>query len=371
MHQFPPVTREDWLRKALLAAKGKAFDADAALQGRIEGPCAGRTEVAAWRIFQRIDHPSQTKALSQAKDDLGNGADGLILANASLAPVLDGLPLHGFALRNEAGDDGATAVIAGVQRQPIDPARLHIDFGFDDAVLAKQAAALGFAGPFMRGDGRQAHAEGATDSQEVGVALAGALANLRLLEGFSDALLARSVSVSLAATQSIFDTIAKFRAARVLWREVLRHASLPDKALALHGETSRLCLAKEDAHTNILRLAASAFAAGLGGADSFCALPHSFSQGVANSFARRVARNSQLLLQHEAQLWRVCDPAAGAGAVERRTQRMCDEAWAVLRNIESGERITFNRARQRVSPVIGVTSFKNSTDQPVDVELAP
>lgn len=370
MHQFPPVTREDWLRKALLAAKGKTFDPGAALQGRITGPRAERAEAAPWRIFQRIDHPSQTKALAQAKDDLGNGADGLILANASLATVLDGLPLHGFALRNEAGDDGAKAVIACVQRQPIDPARLHIDFGFDDAVLAKQAAALGFAGPFMRGDGRQAHAEGATDAQEVGVALAGALASLRLLESFSDALLARSVSVSLAATQSIFDTIAKFRAARVLWREVLRHASLPDKALELHGETSRLCLAKEDAHTNILRLATSAFAAGLGGADSFSALPHSFGQGVANSFARRVARNSQLLLQHEAQLWRVSDPAAGAGAIERRTQQICAEAWAVLQKIERGEHIAFDRAQRRVSPVIGVTSFKNLLEQPADVEGA-
>lgn len=367
MHQFPPAKRAQWLKKALLAA-GAPFDADAALQGRISGPSAARAGVAPWRIFQRMDHSSPDKALLQARDDLGNGADGLILADASLATVLDELPLHGFALRNEGGDDGAKAIIDAVQRQPIDPARLRMDFGFHDAALAKQAAAQGFAGPFMRGDGRQAHAEGATDAEEVGVALAGALANLRSLEGFSDDLLARAVSVSLAATQSIFDTIAKFRAARILWREVLRHAGLPDMTLELHGETSRLCLAKEDAHTNILRLATSAFAAGLGGVDSFSTLPHSFNQGPANSFARRLARNAQLLLQHESQVWRVADPAAGAGAIERRTRMMCDGAWAILQKIERGERPAFDPKHAHVAPRIGVTSFKNPLAQPADVE---
>jgi methylmalonyl-CoA mutase len=368
MHQFPKVTREDWLKKALLAAKGKPFDADAALQGRIDGPRAERGRIAPWQIFQRIDHPSPEKALLQARDDLANGADGLILTEASLATVLDDLPLHSFELRNEAGDDGAMAIIACAQHQPIDPARLKIDFGTHDAALARQAASQGFTGPFMRGDGRQAHAAGATDAQEAGVALADAVANLRSLDKLDAAQMACPVSVTLTATQSTFETIAKFRAVRILWREILRHAGLPDTPLILHGETSHLCLATEDAHTNILRIATTAFAAGLGGADSFCALPHSFNQGIANGFARRVARNAQLLLQHESQVWRVSDPAAGAGAIERQTQKMCDEAWATLQKIERGERLTFNSKHSHVAPQIGVTSFKNGVVHSVDVE---
>jgi methylmalonyl-CoA mutase len=289
----------------------------------------------------------------------------------ALAPVLDDLPLHSFSLRNEAGDGGTKAIIACVQRQPVDPARLRIDFGIHDAVLAQQAASQGFTGPFMRGDGRPAHGEGATDAQEAGVALAGAVANLRLLDRLDAAQLARSISVTLTSTQSIFESIAKFRALRILWREVLRHAGLPDTPLILHGETSRLCLATEDAHTNILRIATSAFAAGLGGADSFCALPHAFAQGIANGFARRIARNAQLLLQHESQLWRVADPAAGAGAIEQRTQKICDEAWATLQKIERGEKLTYNSGHEQVAPQIGVTSFKNGVDHPADVELMP
>lgn len=356
MHQFPPVTREQWLKKALFAAKGKAFDADAALQGRIDGPRADRAEVAPWWIFQRIDHPSPAMALAQAKDDLANGADGLVLSDVNLAAVLDELPLHTFSLCNEAGDEGAKAIIACVRRQPIDPARLRIDFGIHDATLVEEASALGFTGPFIRGDGRRSHAEGATDGQEVGVALAEAFSHLR------DLTLTGSVSVTLAATQSIFDTIAKFRAARIAWREIL-----PDVPLALHGETSRLCLAKEDAHSNILRIAASAFAAGLGGADSFSALPHSFNQGIANGFARRLARNAQLLLQHEAQLWRVADPAAGAGAIEKRTQQLYEEAMAIFKAARRGEQIAFDPTRQHVSPVIGVSVHRHPAT-PADVE---
>jgi methylmalonyl-CoA mutase len=357
MHQFPKVTREEWLTKALHATKGKPFDDDAALQGRIAGPRADRAEAAPWLIFQRIDHPSLDKALLQAKDDLANGADGLILADASLAPLLDELPLHIFALRNEAGDSGAKAIIETVRRQPIDPLRLRIDFGIHDAALAKHISSLGFAGPFIRGDGRPAHAAGATDAEEIGVALAEAFSRLH------DRTLKESVSVTLAATQSIFDTIAKFRAARILWREIL-----PEAPFALHGETSQLCLAKEDAHSNILRLAASAFAAGIGGADSFSAIPHSFNQGMANGFARRVARNAQLLLQHEAQIWRVADPAAGAGAIEKRTQQLCEEALAVFKAVERGEQVAFNPLRQRVSPIIGVSVHGNSATSPNDVE---
>jgi methylmalonyl-CoA mutase len=271
--------------------------------------------------------------------------------------VLDELPLHTFALRNEAGNDGAKAIIGTVQRQPIDPLRLRIDFGISDVALAKHITSLGFAGPFVRGDGRPAHAAGATDAEEIGTALAEVFSRLR------DLPLNGLGSVTLAATHSIFETIAKFRAARIMWREIL-----PEAPLALHGETSQLCLAKEDAHSNILRLAASAFSAGLGGADSFSALPHSFNQGIANGFARRVARNAQLLLQHEAQIWRIADPAAGAGTIEKRTQQLCDEARVIFNAIEGGKQIAFDPSRQPVLPFIGVSVHHNPAPSPNDVE---
>lgn len=368
MQQFPLISRAQWLEKALLAAKGKAFDGDAALQGRISGLRAFRAKVAPWVIFQRIDNPAPERALAQARDDLAGGAGGLILANAELAGVLSELPLHGFSLRNEAGDDGARAILRIGAKQPIDPARLAIDFGVSDQVLLRELFSQGFTGPYLRADGRPSHLAGATDGEELGLALAEGVASLRSLENSDDALLSRAVSLTLSATQSIFDTMAKFRAARILWSEILNAAKLPVASLSLHGETSRNCLATEDAHSNILRIATSAFAAGLGGADSFSALPHSFNQGIANDFSRRVARNAQLLLEHESQLWRVADPAAGAGAIERRTEQICDEAWSTLQARERGEHIQLDPKRQRSAPLIGVSLFKNAKTYDPDIE---
>jgi methylmalonyl-CoA mutase len=368
MQQFPPIVRQHWLESALKAAGDKAIDADTVLQGRIIGPRAERPDIAPWRVFQRLDNPSPEKALAQARDDLANGADGLIISAADRAAVLDELPLHSFDMRNEDGDEGAKAIFASVHRQPIDPARLTIDLGIGGAALAKQAMSQGFSGPFMRADGRPAHGAGASEGQEIGTVLAQGLAHLRSLEMLDDAALCRSTSVTLAATPCVFETIAKFRAARILWGEMLRCAGLPSAPLKLHGETSQLCLAVEDAHTNILRIAATAFGAALGGADSFCALPHSFAQGVANGFARRVARNAQLLLQQESQIWRVADPAAGAGALERLTSLMCNEAWSVMQSAEKGVPARFDHGGQRFRPVIGVKAFRNPHQAVADVE---
>jgi methylmalonyl-CoA mutase len=368
MHQFPDVSRETWQSKALAAAKGKAFDADLALQGRLDGPRAWRGAHGPWKVFQRLDDGVVARALAQAKEELAQGADGLILATLAAAPVLDELPLHSFALRNEAGDDGADAIFKAVSRQPVDPERLAVDFGLVQPGYHARLQAQGFRGPFMRGDGRPWHQAGCNDAQELGAALAQAIASLRALDGLADQALASAVSLTLAASQDMFGTIAKFRAARILWAEILAGCGLPQRPLALHGETSLLMMADVDAHSNILRVSAALFAAGLGGADSLCALPCSAAQGLPNKFARRVARNAQLLLLHEAQLWRVDDPAAGAGALEQRTQSICDEAWAVMQACERGQWPSADPASARALPVIGVSRYPNPKAETPEVE---
>ena len=93
-------------------------------------------------------------------------------------------------------------------------------------------------------------------------------------------------------------------------------------------------LTAKDPHTNILRATAAVFGAALGGADSICVLPFSDAQGLPNAFARRVARNSQTILMDESHLWRVADPAAGAGYVESLTMALCERAWAEFQAIE-------------------------------------
>ena len=273
--------RTQWLKRAENALKGQSFDAEA-VQGRIDGPRAFRGEHGPWKVFARIDHTDRSQAKAQAEDDLRHGVDGLIMTSAEVTAVLDELPLHQFALRNEAGDLGAEAIRMAVSRQPVDPARLSIDFAISDVALVKPLLAQGFTGPFMKADGRMAHAQGMDDAQELGVALAEAIAELRKLEHLEAAVLSRAVSMTLSASQQMFDTLAKFRAARILWARVLEASGLPDAPLALHGETSRVMYSDTDAHTNILRAVTAVFGAGLGGADSICALPFSFNQGLPN-----------------------------------------------------------------------------------------
>lgn len=364
MHMFPPQNKEDWLRKVSKVTKGQAFDADAVLHQRQSGPAATRALQTPWQIFMRIDDDDTVRAEQQAAEDVANGATGLILAIAARAPSLRTLPLHQVALRNEAGDQGAEAIAAQIAAMPLDPARLAIDFGVNSPELAWRLNDRGFTGPMMRADGRKFHEQGCSEGQELGAVMATALAAFRQLEFLNDASRARAVSVTLSASQNYLTTIAKFRAARILWREILARAKLPDASLALHGETSSLMFADVDAHTNILRSVAAAFGAGLGGADSISVMPFSVKRGVPNAFARRIARNIQNILLHESHLWRVADPAAGAGAFEKKTAQFCEEALKVMQATEHG---VWPTGISNVKPVIGVTSHRPAQELPPEV----
>ncbi len=362
--------RNDWIERCVATLKGKTFNADAALQGRIAGPRAFRSEHAVWKILQRIDHADNVEmAQAQAEDDLANGADGLVMSSIEVLGAFAALPLHHIIIRNETDNSGAEGLRSLVARLPIDPSRMEIDFGLHDVDLAKAIRGDGFLSPLMKADGRVGHAHGLDHAEELGSALAVALGCWRKLDFLDDVALASSVSLVLAATQDMFGTLAKFRAARILWGRLLTVAKLPDAPLALHGETSRMMLADVDPHTNILRGVAAVFGAGLGGADSICVLPFSFMQGLSNAFARRVARNVQTLLLHEAHLWRVDDPAAGAGAFEKMTQDICDRAWSVMQDCEKGNWPAGNRDASFARPVIGVTKYQHSVEPLAEIEI--
>ena len=151
MNDFPKATREDWLKRC----KGE-FNSDA-LQGRIEGPRAFRKVHEPWQVFARVDCAD----VAQAWEDLNNGADGLVITSVEAASVLSAMPLHQFAIRNEADTSGAEAIRMAVMGQAVDPARLAVDFSITDTSMIEILHAQGFAGPFMNVDGRVGHAHGA------------------------------------------------------------------------------------------------------------------------------------------------------------------------------------------------------------------
>ena len=338
------------------------------LYQQITAARAERAGHAPWTVMQRVDHPDGVKANAQALDDLENGAGGLCIVNgdADVARVLQGVALHAIHTRLEGGDGLAKAFAAFVGKQPIDPARLDVSFGMGDV---EDLVAQGFKGPFLEADGRVFHEQGASEAQELACVLAQIVSALRKFDSLPPESI---VGVTLAANQDMFLTLAKFRAIRLLWARVLEASGIAHQPLRLHGETSRRMMARLDPHTNILRATAAVFGAGLGGTDTFTVLPFSVAQGLPNAFARRMARNTQLILLEESQFWRVADPASGSGYVESLTHDLCERAWTIFQGIEkTGKLPAFDSKNKSSDPVIGTKTHQLPKEFEAAVESIP
>ncbi|TIL55827.1 MAG: methylmalonyl-CoA mutase, partial [Mesorhizobium sp.] len=111
--------------------------------------------------------------------------------------------------------------------------------------------------------------------------------------------------------------------------------SIPASTASIHAETSYRMMTTADPETNILRTAIACFAAAAGGADSISILPHTIAHGLPAGFARRVARNAQLIMAEESHVDHVADPAGGSGAVEALTNDLCAAAWQEFQRIEA------------------------------------
>ena len=381
MNDFPEATLEMWRARVAAILKGESAEklvsqtADGIriepLYQQIQGARAERAEHAPWTVMQRVDHPDGLKANAQALDDLENGAGGLCIVNrdADVARILQDVALHAIHTRLEGGDGLAKAFATYVGKQPIDPARLHVSFGLNDDGLVKELVAQGFKGPFLEADGRVFHEQGASEAQELACVLEQIAGALRKFDQLSPEAI---VGATLAANQDMFLTLAKFRAIRLLWARVLEASGVAHQPLRLHGETSRRMMARLDPHTNILRATAAVFGAGLGGTDTFTVLPFSIAQGLPNAFARRMARNTQLILLEESHLWRVADPASGSGYVESLTHDLCERAWTIFQGIEkTGKLPAFNTKNKSSDPIIGTKSHPLSKEFEAAVEVLP
>jgi methylmalonyl-CoA mutase len=217
-------------------------------------------------------------------------------------------------------------------------------------------------------DGPALHNLGASASWELAGSIAAAVSYLRLLGdgGIAPRDALRQISFRFAADDDQFMTIAKLRVARELWARVADVVGEPDSGAArLHAVTSLPMMAQRDPWVNMLRTTVAAFAAGAGGADTVLvhpfdvAIPGGFP-GTAASFARRIARNTQLLLLEESHIGRVLDPAGGSWFVEDLTKSLAEEAWKHFQDIES--RGGFEAARDYVAAQIAEVAERRADD---------
>jgi len=142
------------------------------------------------------------------------------------------------------------------------------------------------------------------------------------------------VVLGLAADQRYFEGLAKVRAARLIWRTLSRAFGLETPA-EIEVRSSRRMLAARDPWPNLLRLTAAGFAGAVGGADAVVLDGFTRAEGAPDAFARRQARNTQLVLMEEAHLGRVDDPAAGAWFLDHRTRELAQAGWTEFQAIEA------------------------------------
>jgi methylmalonyl-CoA mutase len=191
-------------------------------------------------------------------------------------------------------------------------------------------------------DGPAFHNLGANATWELAGSIAAAVAYLRVLteSGLPVAKALSQISFRLGADDDQFLTIAKIRALRRLWARVAEVVGEPDNGAAVvHAETSLPMMTQRDPWVNMLRTTLAAFGAGVGGADTVLVFPFDVAieggfPGMAASFARRMARNIQLLLLEESHVGRILDPAGGSWFVEDLTDQLANHAWQAFQTIE-------------------------------------
>ena len=148
---------------------------------------------------------------------------------------------------------------------------------------------------------------------------------------------ARKLRFSFAVTSNYFMEIAKLRAARMLWANIVK-AYNPEKNCAgkmmIHATTSKWNQTVYDPYVNMLRGTTEAMSAAIGGVYSMEVTPFDRSFETPSEFAKRIARNVELLLKHESHFDQVVDPAGGSYYVENLTQSIAAEAWKLFLEIE-------------------------------------
>lgn len=175
--------------------------------------------------------------------------------------------------------------------------------------------------------------------QELGYALAWGNDYLnRLVEAGVDVDLAASkIKFNMGITENFFMEIAKFRAARMLWAEIVKqYAPKNDESckMCVNAVTSKYNMTLFDSYVNLLRSQTETMSAALAGVHSIVVTPFDAVYETPNDFSERIARNQQLLLKEESHFGKVVDPGAGSYFIEELTTSLANEGWKIFLNVE-------------------------------------
>ena len=180
---------------------------------------------------------------------------------------------------------------------------------------------------------------GAYITQELGYAMAWGNEYLQQLTeaGVEPTLAARKIKFNMGISENYFMEIAKFRAARLLWAQIVKQYEPKCNCackMCVNAVTTEYNMTIFDAHVNLLRSQTETMSAALAGVHSIVVTPFDAAYETPDDFSERIARNQQLLLKEECHFNTVVDPGAGSYYVEELTTSIAKEAWKLFLSIE-------------------------------------
>lgn len=404
---FPPVSTQEWMDKIMVDLKGADFEKKLVwktnegfkvkpfyrqedleglktteeLPGQYPYIRGIKKDDNTWFIRQDIVVENASEANAKALDILNKGVDSLgfqIKAKELNAEYLDTLLKDiccecielNFSTCQRHTLQLAQLLVAYFQKKGYAPEKLKGSLNFDpiskmmqkgkdvSAVIAtgKELVETLAGYPHFRCiavNSVQLNNAGAYIYQELGYALAWGNEYLNQLveAGVPAALAAKKIKFNFGISSNYFMEIAKFRAARMLWADIVKQyqPKCPRTdckntgadgtcycacKMVAHAETSNFNLTLFDAHVNLLRTQTEAMSAAIAGVNSITVSPFDKTYETPNDFSERIARNQQLLLKEESHLNRIVDPAAGSYYIENLTVSIAKEAWKLFLAVE-------------------------------------
>lgn len=390
---FPPVSTQEWMDKIQVDLKGadyekklvwktnegfkvKPFYRQEDLEGlKTTDGLPGqypylrgiKKDDNTWFIRQdiRVDDPAEANA--KALDILNKGIDSLgfhVPAKALDADFIRTLLKDiccecielNFTTCQRHTLQLAELLVAYFEEKGYDPEKIQGSVNFDpiskmlqkgkdlSGIVAKGAELVKVLAPFPKFrciaiNSLKLNNAGAYIYQELGYALAWGNYYLNALveAGIPVDLAARKIKFNFGISSNYFMEIAKFRAARMLWADIVKAYGPTEECackMVAHAETSTFNLTLFDAHVNLLRTQTEAMSAAIAGVNSITVTPFDKVYETPNEFSERIARNQQLLLKEEAHLNRIVDAAGGSYYIENLTVAIAQQAWNLFLETE-------------------------------------
>ncbi len=389
--EFAPVSTEEWMakitadlkgvpfEKKLVWKTGEGFDVNPFYRAEdIEGLkttmslpgefpfVRGTKKDNDWKVRQDIEVTSPKEANKKAKELLLKGVSSFgfslkreDVSAETIAALLDGICPMDVELNFTTCNCKSIALVECLTEYlkatkadltkctgsvSFDPLKKPLVKGIENSAWEEKAVAMLKAAEELPAyrvlavNAFRLNDAGAYISQELGYALAwGNEILARLTEAGCDAAkVAQKMKFNFGVSSNYFMEIAKFRAARWLWAEIVAAYGVDKEAckMHIHAVTSGWNMTIYDAHVNLLRSQTETMSAAIAGVDSITVRPFDETYQTPDDFSERIARNQQLLLKEECHFDKVVDPSAGSYYVEVLTNSLAEVAWKLFLDVE-------------------------------------